>query len=299
MSDEMPPVAPPPWRVLRSGGRTGMVSRLTPEMEGLATRVLEAALSGDVGRIGLTPFPPEQLRRGAAELAAAEVLRNRGPLDGMATSMVEQMERRALDRLREMGQPRPPTSYASVEDVARVLPPGMGVDIDAMFRIAEIPLARPGSTDPVVTVPGLAGVQPPGTRRSVEVLLGPLLPAPSRDEAVFAEIRRMLPYEVAITAETDPLDDVVRVTLERASGRAMRWQQLARVRRALLGSAYVPMGRRVVVRDAASLRGQRDRAVEPVREKREAVTRAALEARLFGDRGRPRVAWMLARPGSP
>ncbi|MDO9016570.1 MAG: hypothetical protein Q8S73_31535 [Deltaproteobacteria bacterium] len=262
------PSAPPP-RVRRSGGRTGMVSRATPKMEALASTVVDAAMRDDAveysasptSRMQVRPVPQEQLRRDfddmpwnveavrrtTAELAVAEVLRNRGPLDGIAASMVEQMERRAMGRLRAMGQPRPPTSYASVEDVARVLPPGMGVDVEAMFARIERDAPFPWT----------------------------------RDESVFAEIRRALPYDVEIEALREPFDDVLRITLDRGEGRAIRWQDLARVRRALRGSDYVPMELRVVVRDAAQLRGMRDRALAPLLDPPPRLTREARFLRLY------------------
>lgn len=228
------------------------------------------------------PWNVEAVRRTVAELAAAEVLRNRGPLDGIAASMVEQMERRAMGRLRAMGQPRPPTSYASLEDVARVLPPGMEVDVEAMFRSAGIPLVR-DAEESLTRIPGLAGVQPPGMQFDAEAMFARIerdAPFPwTRDELVFAEIRRALPYDVEIEALREPFDDVLRITLDRGGGRAIRWQDLARVRRALRGSDYVPMELRVVVRDAAQLRGMRDRALAPLLDPPPRLTREALRAR--------------------
>lgn len=107
------------------------------------------------------------------------------------------------------------------------------------------------------------------------------LPEAFRDEAVFAEIRRVLPYDVAIVAETSPLDDALRVTLDRGEGRAIRRQELVGVRRALRGSDLVPMGLRVVVRDAAQLRGMRDRALAPLAlERVQPVTAETIRARL-------------------
>ena len=96
----------------------------------------------------------------------------------------------------------------------------------------------------------------------------------------------------ATAAPPDPPDGRVRVTV-RCESRPLRASELRQIREALQQRGVA--GIQVVVRDAAQLDGMRDRALAPIIEERVPITRAALEARLFGDRGRPRVAWMPVR----